>query len=189
MGKLNVNWGIRQFLANLVNDLVTTSVTKALTANQGKILKDYFDSIVAGTTIVGNSDLLDGFHASYFAKLSDTFQLYTHTRSGTQHTVVGASTAGFVRFFATANFVAGDTFRVNTTVVNVYDQQGKPFVSNAFVKNMKVLCFYNGSNSLYFMNSGSSVVADTLRGMVVNTTNLTPGVSALPSGTFHITYE
>ena len=89
----------------------------------------------------------------------------THSKSGTVHTLVtkdGNTRYSIVRFVATADFTAGDTFRLgfsaSTTVVTPKLENGDPLPTGAFKKNsVCIACTGDTSatiNTLFFKGGG-----------------------------------
>lgn len=74
--------------------------------------------------------------------LKDGLSTYTHSRSGTVHSLIG--TGCNLRFRATADFVNGDTFSVNGTAVTA-STPNKETVVNAFKADSMVTAQLNGS--------------------------------------------
>lgn len=74
--------------------------------------------------------------------LKDGLTTYTHSRSGTVHSLIG--TGCNLRFRATADFVNGDTFSVNGTAVTA-STPNKETVVNAFKSGSMITAQLNGA--------------------------------------------
>ena len=74
--------------------------------------------------------------------LKDGLTTYTHSRSGTMHSLIG--TGCNLRFRATADFVNGDTFSVNGTAVTA-STPNKETVVNAFKSGSMITAQLNGA--------------------------------------------
>lgn len=74
--------------------------------------------------------------------------LYTETKVGTVHNLVGIGNQG--RFIATTNFEEGDTFTVNGVNYNVVTNNGEALPSNFFVAGGGIRFFLAGGNIYFF---------------------------------------
>lgn len=85
--------------------------------------------------------------------LKDGLTTYTHSRSGTVHSLIG--TGCNLRFRATADFVNGDTFSVNGTTVTA-STPNKETVVNAFKADSMVTAQLNGSTLTLYSDAQTS---------------------------------
>lgn len=76
------------------------------------------------------------------------FDTYTHSSSGTVHFLSGG-TGPNIKFIATADYVAGDTFEVNGTACTAQTSDGVALANNCFIDGMTVSCFRE-NNALVF---------------------------------------
>lgn len=76
--------------------------------------------------------------------------LYTHQKQGTIHVLTGDTSAQNIKFFATANYTAGDTFLVNGTSKTVVTMNGEELPDNFFVSGAGVMALLSGSNIYFF---------------------------------------
>lgn len=117
-------------------------------------------------TIRGELTLTDVQNAlSFDFDSTQAVSMCTHSKSGTVHTLVtkdGNTRYSIVRFVATADFTAGDTFRLgssaSTTVVTPKLENGDPLPTGAFKKNsVCIACTGDTSatiNTLFFKGGG-----------------------------------
>ena len=84
----------------------------------------------------------------------EPFYTYMHTKSGTVHALVG-NFGSNIKFIATADYIAGDTFTVNNTPVTAKLQNGSELDNNSFIYGSVVTCFLN-ETTLYFGAIGSA---------------------------------
>lgn len=90
--------------------------------------------------IAFNTQRLGGYEADHYASAEETIQNYTHTKSGTTHSLTG--TGKNVNFIATGNWTAGDTLLFNGSNACFCDVYGNKldtdnlFISGAFVRNI-----------------------------------------------------
>lgn len=83
------------------------------------------------------------------------------TRTGTNHAIIRTNPdAAVFRFVATSNYVAGDTFTVDTQVVTATSVDGKSLASGAFVINQNVLCILVGTVLTVLVGGGSADLAE-----------------------------
>lgn len=88
----------------------------------------------------------------------DAFQTYTHTKSGTVHTLTLSGGANVnLKFVASDRFDAGDTFILNGEAVNALMPDGNALSDGYFVENAVVIGFYNAdTNTIYFVGGGAT---------------------------------
>lgn len=120
----------------------------------------------SSATIRGELTLTDVQNALNFDfDSTQAVSMCTHSKSGTVHTLVtkdGNTRYSIVRFVATADFTAGDTFRLgssaSTTVVTPKLENGDPLPTGAFKKNsVCIACTGDTSatiNTLFFKGGG-----------------------------------
>ena len=101
----------------------------------------------------------------------------THVRSGTIHKLTGTGTGNNIRFVATADFVAGDTFQVNGTTCTARTVAGDSLWASFFKSGSVVTCYRNG-NTLTF-NSGGLPSTEAAK---LTPENLKSGVSVNING-------
>lgn len=68
---------------------------------------------------------------------------YTHSKSGTVHTLTGSGDN--IRFIATADFTSGDTFKIGATTVTAKTIGGDSLWTGFFKKGAVVTCYKNGT--------------------------------------------
>ena len=120
----------------------------------------------SSATIRGELTLTDVRNALNFDfDSTQAVSMCAHSKSGTVHTLVtkdGNTRYSIVRFVATADFTAGDTFRLgssaSTTVVTPKLENGDPLPTGAFKKNsVCIACTGDTSatiNTLFFKGGG-----------------------------------
>ena len=101
----------------------------------------------------------------------------THVRSGTIHKLTGTGTGNNIRFVATADFVAGDTFQVNGTTCTARTVAGDNLWGAFFKSGSVVTCYRNG-NTLTF-NSGGLPSGEAAK---LTPENLKSGVNVFING-------
>ncbi len=104
----------------------------------------------------------------------EPFYTYTHTKSGTAHALVG-NFGGNIKFIATADYIAGDTFTVNNTPVTAKLQNGGELGNNSFISGSVVTCFLN-ETTLYFGAIGAIGSADNDATLLATGLNDSSGV-------------
>ena len=67
-----------------------------------------------------------------------------------------------IKFYATAAYTRGDTFKFNNTVVTAKTIDGRELETNFFVASTMVECIKRG-NALYFQGSSSQLVDDVVK--------------------------
>lgn len=83
---------------------------------------------------------------------------YTCKTTGTIHALTG--TGQNIVFQADANFVAGNTFTVNTVAVTATQTNGAALPANFFISGAMVNCTYQQSTKKLFFKSGGTQTAD-----------------------------
>jgi len=84
------------------------------------------------------------------------------TKTGTNHAIVRSnSDAAVFRFVATSNYVAGDTFTIDTAAVTATTPDGQSLASGAFVINQTVLACLVGTLLTVFVSGTASVAEDS----------------------------
>ena len=84
----------------------------------------------------------------------NAFMTYLHSKSGTNHELTLAGGNTNIKFIATANFAAGDTFTVNGTEVTAKMPDGNDLSDGYFISGAVVIGFLNGS-TIYFVGGGA----------------------------------
>lgn len=98
-----------------------------------------------------NEEITDAVSASATAS---GISVYTHSKSGTVHSLTLAGGGNNIKFIATAAFTKGDTVEVNGNAVTVLLPNGKAPGNNFFVYGAVVLAFLSGS-TLFLVGGGS----------------------------------
>lgn len=154
----------------------------------------------SSATIRGELTLTDVQNALNFDfDSTQAVSMCTHSKSGTVHTLVtkdGNTRYSIVRFVATADFTAGDTFRLgssaSTTVVTPKLENGDPLPTGAFKKNsVCIACTGDTSatiNTLFFkggggLSSSELAAADAEPGEVLEGVKFYAGDKTLKTGT------
>lgn len=154
----------------------------------------------SSATIRGELTLTDVRNALNFDfDSTQAVSMCTHSKSGTVHTLVtkdGNTRYSIVRFVATADFTAGDTFRLgssaSTTVVTPKLENGDPLPTGAFKKNsVCIACTGDTSatvNTLFFkggggLSSSELAAADAEPGEVLEGVKFYAGDKTLKTGT------
>lgn len=75
--------------------------------------------------------------------LTDGISTYTHSKSGTVHTLTGSGDN--IRFIATADFTSGDTFKIGTSAVTAKTIGGDSLWTGFFKNGAVVTCYKNGT--------------------------------------------
>lgn len=89
---------------------------------------------------------------------------FDHARSGTIHQLTSPNTsAQNIKFTATADYMAGDTFSVNGSNVTAVTLGGSDLAAGCFTSGAVVNCFLSGT-TLYFSDSMGEIDATTLGG-------------------------
>ena len=109
-----------------------------------------------------NWDALDAdlheFNERSISNATEVVSLGVHTISRLD------TTAKFLKWIATANFTAGDTFTVDAIPVTATTPAGAPLATNAYVAGSVVLACLNADNSaMTIFVSGTNVATDSER--------------------------
>lgn len=104
-----------------------------------------------------------------------TVQPYTHSKSGTIHTLTGSGNN--IRFVATNGFNAGDTIKVNGTTCTAKTIGGDALWTGFFKTGAVVMCYKNG-NALTF-NGGGLPSTEAAK---LTPNNIKTGVSVVVNG-------
>lgn len=104
-----------------------------------------------------------------------TVQPYTHSKSGTIHTLTGSGNN--IRFVATNGFNAGDTIKVNGTTCTAKTIGGDALWTGFFKTGAVVMCYRNG-NALTF-NGGGLPSTEAAK---LTPNNIKTGVSVIVNG-------
>ena len=104
-----------------------------------------------------------------------TVQPYTHSKSGTIHTLTGSGNN--IRFVATNGFNAGDTIKVNGTTCTAKTIGGDALWTGFFKTGAVVMCYKNG-NALTF-NGGGLPSTEAAK---LTPNNIKTGVSVIVNG-------
>lgn len=104
-----------------------------------------------------------------------TVQPYTHSKSGTIHTLTGSGNN--IRFVATNGFNAGDTIKVNGTTCTAKTIGGDALWTGFFKTGAVVMCYRNG-NALTF-NGGGLPSTEAAK---LTPNNIKTGVSVVVNG-------
>ena len=105
------------------------------------------------------------------AKSDGIINTYTHSKTGTSHTLTGAG--AIMRFTARAPWIAGDTVTVNGTRLNPLNLEGKPLPAGAFVAGMQVVAIQDGQNLQFLTQSYADQFAN-INSQMENKANKTP---------------
>lgn len=105
------------------------------------------------------------------AKSDGIINTYTHSKSGTNHTLTGAG--AIMRFTATAPWIAGDTITVNGTRLNPLNLEGQSLPAGAFVAGMQVVAIRDGSNLQFLTQSYADQFA-SINSQMANKANKQP---------------
>ena len=83
------------------------------------------------------------------------------TKVGTVHNLVRSDTdRNVIRFVATSNYVAGDTFTVDGNAVTATTPAGTSIPAGAFVINSSVFAILDGAKLTVFVSAGASDASD-----------------------------
>ena len=160
----------------LADVLVSAGATEI---TQAKITDKRFDTTVCGVVAgivsqITTTDLFAQYQAAFdewFNSARDTlgddaagallnlinenaFMTYLHSKSGTNHELTLAGGNTNIKFIATANFAAGDTFTVNGTTKSAKMPDGNDLSDGFFVAGAVVIGFLNG-DTIYFTGGGA----------------------------------
>ena len=131
----------------------------SLTPNYGFNIPTGTDTVNLLTQCYPNFSALDG----YLKTIADTgVTVATATKVGTVFQLVRTnSDLMVIRFVATGNYNAGDTFTVDGVAVTATAVDGTSLQTGTFVINQSVLCILNGSVlTVYAGGSGANTAGD-----------------------------
>lgn len=81
----------------------------------------------------------------------------TEVKTGTIHAITRENTGNkFFMFYAVADYVTGDSFTLDGTVVDAISPSGQPLVNQAFIGGTNVLCVYDNNKLTVFTNTVAS---------------------------------
>lgn len=107
--------------------------------------------------------------------LIDGISTYTHSKTGTVHTLTGSGDN--IRFVATADFTSGDTFKIGATSVTAKTIGGDSLWTGFFKKDSVVTCYKNGTTITF--NGGGLPAAEAAK---LAPENIKTGVSITANG-------
>ena len=124
------------------------------TTNFGFSIAEGSDSVNLLTQLYPNFTSLDGI---LLPIQNNGTTPATHTKAGTVHQLVRTTTGcAVLRFVATGNYNAGDTFTVDGASVTATSCNGQSLPTGAFVINQSVMAIVNGA-VLTVLAGGSSI--------------------------------
>lgn len=124
------------------------------TTNYGFTIAEGSDSVNLLTQLYPNFTSLDGI---LLPIQNNGTTPATHTKAGTVHQLVRTTTGcSVLRFVATGNYSAGDTFTVDGSSVTATSCNGQSLPAGAFVINQSVMAILNGA-VLTVLAGGSSI--------------------------------
>ena len=124
------------------------------TTNYGFSIAEGSDSVNLLTQLYPNFTSLDGI---LLPIQNNGTTPATHTKAGTVHQLVRTTTGcSVLRFVATGNYNAGDTFTVDGASVTATSCNGQSLPAGAFVINQSVMAILNGA-VLTVLAGGSSI--------------------------------
>ena len=88
--------------------------------------------------------------------VNEGYSTYTHSKTGTVHSLTNATGGSIIRFVATADFVSGDTFTVNGVSYTAITTDGQNLAGGCFIQNTVVTCYKNGT-VLNFKTGGAGL--------------------------------
>ena len=100
---------------------------------------------------------------------------YTHSKSGTVHTLTGSGDN--IRFIATADFTSGDTFKIGATSVTAKTIGGDSLWTGFFKNGAVVTCYKNGTTINF---NGGGLPASELAKLTPG--NIKTGISITANG-------
>lgn len=130
---------------------------------------NYSLNIVEGTDLVNpltqvnpNFNTID---TAMKANADRGIQLATELKSGTVHRITRTNTSAPVFYFvATADYVAGETFTVDSVQCTAYTTDGQPLTTNAYRIGAKVIGIITGTVVTFLVSSGQrAIAADSAR--------------------------
>lgn len=87
-------------------------------------------------------------------------QLATELKSGSVHRITRTNTSAPVFYFvATTDYVAGETFTVDSVQCTAYTTDGQPLTNNAYRIGMKVIGIITGTVITFLVSAGQAAVA------------------------------
>ena len=87
-------------------------------------------------------------------------QLATELKSGSVHRITRANTSAPVFYFvATTDYVAGETFTVDSVQCTAYTTDGQPLTTNAYRIGAKVIGIITGTVITFLVSSGQAAIA------------------------------
>lgn len=144
----------RNYLANVDLGGTPKAVTPSISDNSTRI----------ATTAYVKSNLL-----------TDGISTYTHSKSGTVHTLTGSGDN--IRFVATADFTSGDTFKIGASAVTAKTIGGDSLWTGFFKNGAVVTCYKNGTTINF---NGGGLPASELAKLTPE--NIKTGVSIIANG-------
>lgn len=141
------------------------------TTNYGFSIAEGSDSVNLLTQLYPNFNSLDGI---LLPIQNNGTTPATHTKAGTVHQLVRTTTGcSVLRFVATGNYNAGDTFTVDGASVTATSCNGQSLPTGAFVINQSVMAIVNGA--VLTVLAGGSSISDASD---VNYDNTSSGLTA-----------
>ena len=141
------------------------------TTNYGFSIAEGSDSVNLLTQLYPNFTSLDGI---LLPIQNNGTTPATHTKAGTVHQLVRTTTGcAVLRFVATGNYNAGDTFTVDGASVTATSCNGQSLPAGAFVINQSVMAILNGA--VLTVLAGGSSISDASD---VNYDNTSSGLTA-----------
>ena len=141
------------------------------TTNYGFSIAEGSDSVNLLTQLYPNFTSLDGI---LLPIQNNGTTPATHTKAGTVHQLVRTTTGcSVLRFVATGNYNAGDTFTVDGASVTATSCNGQSLSAGAFVINQSVMAILNGAVLTVLAGGSSSSDASD-----INYDNTSSGLSA-----------
>lgn len=87
-------------------------------------------------------------------------QLATELKSGSVHRITRTNTSAPVFYFvATTDYVAGETFTVDSVQCTAYTTDGQPLTTNAYRIGAKVIGIITGTVITFLVSSGQAAIA------------------------------
>lgn len=135
-------------------DALSTSVTNMqtqVTTNTQNIANNTTSIGIADGKITGLTSRVDTAESDIAALQSmGGIALYTHQKQGTIHVLTGDTSAQNIKFYATANYAANDTFLVNGVAKTIVTMNGEALPDNFFVTGAGVMALLAGDNIYFF---------------------------------------
>lgn len=125
---------------------------------------NYNLNIVQGTDLVNpliqtnpNFETID---SAMKANADRGVQLATELKSGSVHRITRTNTSAPVFYFvATTDYVAGETFTVDSVQCTAYTTDGQPLTTNAYRIGAKVIGIITGTVITFLVSSGQAAIA------------------------------